>query len=46
MPDQTIYINNAYPKCATLVADQQTKSVQNTAFNFQIVEWLCPGIPL
>ena len=37
-PDQTIYIDNAYPKWATLAADQQTVSVQNTAFNFQIVE--------
>ena len=45
-PDQTIYIDNAYPKWATLAADQQTVSVQNTAFNFKIVEWLCPGIPL
>ena len=41
-PDQTIYIDNAYPKWATLAADKQTVSVQNTAFNFQIVEWLCP----
>ena len=43
-PDQTIYIDNAYPKWATLAADQQTVSVQNTAFNFQIVDWLCPVI--
>ena len=39
-----MYIDNAFSKWATLADDQQTVSVQNTAFNFQIVEWLCPGV--